>query len=444
MENVKVSVIIPINNVENYLKNCLESIIHQTLQEIEIICVNDGSTDGSQQILEEYAQNDDRIQIINKENVGAGAARNTGMEVAKGEYIGFIDSDDWIELDTYEKFYKNAKSQNSDIVMCPINLFDDSSHKLTKDDKYDLPYFTLEYLDKQFDNRIFNYKDTNDFLFRICVAPWNKIYRTEFLTSINAKFPENLIFEDMPFFYETYLQAHNVSLIRDFLYFYRINRPVSIKSKADKNFFDIIKINDLIKKIFIDTQNFEKFNIKLLDYFISSTFHNFNLIDEIYKQEFFEVIKLYFENMHLEDSEIDKLSLNSKNNYQNVINSDTKNEFELREKVKSLKLTYKKNLKYQEQYFEEQLVKYKKVYEEQLVDYKESHDKEIELLKFRFKNKLTTEKQSHEKELSLQKQAFEKKLEDIEEILKKMDTSNSWKLTRPIRKIGTEIKRFKK
>jgi glycosyltransferase involved in cell wall biosynthesis len=322
MENAKVSVIIPVYNVEKYLNKCLESIINQTLTELEIICVNDGSTDTSHQILEEYALKDERIKIINKENNGPGAARNTGIEVATGEYIGFVDSDDWIELDAYEKLYKNAKSQNSDIVMCPTHMFDET----TKELKYDQPYFTLEYFDKYFDNAIFNYNDTKDFLFRIIVTAWNKIYKTEFLNKINARFPENLIFEDNPFFYETYLKTSNVSLIRDYLYYYRVNRNDSIISKADKKFLDLIKIFENVQKIFIETNNIDEYKYDLIDHIIGSIFGLFSQLDEIYKQEFFENIKQYFMSFDLQNDEFNKLTC-SKNIYQDVMNSNSYKEY---------------------------------------------------------------------------------------------------------------------
>ena len=205
--NIKISLIIPVYNVEKYLKQCLESVINQTLQEIEIICVNDGSTDNSPKILKEYAQKYKRIKIINKENAGLGAARNTGIEHATGEYIGFIDSDDWVDTSMYEKLYKNAEVHNSDIVMCPIHLFSDNNKEI----KHNLSYFSLECFDESFDDGVFDYKKTKDFIFKIAVTAFNKIYKTEFVKKINAKFPEGLIFEDNPFFYQTYLNAHRVS-----------------------------------------------------------------------------------------------------------------------------------------------------------------------------------------------------------------------------------------
>ena len=113
----KVSVIIPIYNTEKYLRKCLDSVCNQTLSDIEIICVNDCSTDNSLEILEEYASKDNRIKLIDfKENKGAAVARNAGIDEAKGEYIGFVDSDDFIDLDFYEKLYNKAVKSGADCV----------------------------------------------------------------------------------------------------------------------------------------------------------------------------------------------------------------------------------------------------------------------------------------------------------------------------------------
>ena len=113
----KVSVIVPVYNTEKYLEKCLNSLINQTLHDIEVICVNDGSTDNSLNILNQYAQKDNRIKIINQENKMQGAARNAGTQIAAGEYIGFVDSDDWIDLDYFEKLYNAATKYNLDIAL---------------------------------------------------------------------------------------------------------------------------------------------------------------------------------------------------------------------------------------------------------------------------------------------------------------------------------------
>ena len=112
----KISVIIPVYNVEEYLCQCLESVIKQTLREIEIICIDDGSTDNSLKILQEYAQKDRRITVLKQENLHAGVARNAGLAVAKGEYIHFLDSDDWIDEETYAKLYDLITTTQADFV----------------------------------------------------------------------------------------------------------------------------------------------------------------------------------------------------------------------------------------------------------------------------------------------------------------------------------------
>jgi len=391
-----ISVIIPVYNVEKYLENCLESVINQTLSEIEIICINDGSTDNSLQILKDFAQNDKRIKIINKGNSGQGAARNIGMQYATGQYISFIDSDDWIELNMYEKLYENAKNLNSDIVMCPIRLFDESTIEFNYDD----PYYNLGYFNESYENRVFNHIETKHFFFNISVTPVNKLYKSNFLYEINAKFPENLIFEDNPFFYYIYLNARKVSLVRDFLYTYRVNRFNSTISKSNKKFMDIVEIHRLNRKIFIKTHNFDTYKDYLISYIIESIFQRYNQIDNEFKEKFYDLIKEDFRNMNLDSDELNKLNPNTANKYKNVIKSDYYLEFELIGKIRLLKSTYN--------------------------------------------NKLKDQIEFYEKKLDLKKHTYQEKLEVKEQIIKKMSSSNSWKLTKPLRKVGTDIKRLKK
>ena len=241
MNKAKISIIIPVYNVEKYLETCLESVTNQTMSELEIICVNDGSTDRSPEILEEFAKKDGRIKIITKENGGIASARNKALDHVTGDYIGFVDSDDWIEPHMYETMYKNAEKHESDMVMCSAHRFDEINQELL----YDMPYFTLEFFNESFDDVVFNHQATGNFLFKINVTAWNKIYKTRFLKENNIRFYEGLDFEDNAFFYESYLKANKVSLVRDHLYFYRINRRGSFINTGNKRFFDVIPIQNL-------------------------------------------------------------------------------------------------------------------------------------------------------------------------------------------------------
>ena len=195
---VKISAIVPVYNVEKYLKECLDSIINQTLTDIEIICINDGSTDNSLKILNEYAEKDKRVKIFTQKNQGLSIARNNGMKYAKGEYISFIDSDDYIELNTFEKLYDKATRDDLDILMFKSFVYDEQKQKINEFDAY----HDLEVFDK-FIKNIFCHLDTKEFTHRISVTSWSKIYKTDFLKSNEINFPEKLLFEDNAFFYET-------------------------------------------------------------------------------------------------------------------------------------------------------------------------------------------------------------------------------------------------
>ena len=138
MKNIKISVIIPVYNVEKYIIECIESIINQTFKDIEIIVVNDGSKDNSIKIVEEYLS-DKRLKIINKENRGLSSARNKGMKIARGEYIYFIDSDDFINEDVLEVLYKNLESERFDIIFSNFSFYNDKTKK-EKKSKFNFPF----------------------------------------------------------------------------------------------------------------------------------------------------------------------------------------------------------------------------------------------------------------------------------------------------------------
>jgi glycosyltransferase involved in cell wall biosynthesis len=351
MNKSKVSIIIPVYNTEKYLKECLDSIINQTIKEIEIICINDNSTDKSLEILKKYASNDKRIKIINKtKNNGAAAARNTGLEYATGEYVGFVDSDDWISLNMYEKLYDNAKIHDSDIVMSPLNVYDASKDEL----EYTDPTCTMEHFDESFDNCAFNHLKTKNFFFFISVTPPNKIYKNEFLKRIDAKFPEGFIFEDNPFFYYIYLRAERVSIIRDYLYFYRKNRAESVMTEGSFKFFDLIKIQDIIKDIFVQTNYYDLYKIGLTNYCLSSIFYRFDLIEIKYKNEFFNMIKDYLKGLNLVDNEINKLHAYTKTYYENFMTCESYCDYNQLPLKKENKLLRKEN-----KYYKNELMKIK-------------------------------------------------------------------------------------
>ena len=318
------SVIIPVYNVENYLNECLDSVTSQTLEDMEIICIDDGSTDNSPDILKEYSKKDKRIKIITKENGGQATARNLGIKEAQGEYIAFVDSDDFIEPTMFEKLYTKAKDNNLDIAMCKIATYDNQTEEI-KDNVW---YYMLGVF-RDFEKDIFNHKDTKEFTCHIAVTPYNKIYKTTLLKENNILFPEGLIFEDEKFFYDTYLRAKRVSIVDEFLYYYRINRKGStVDTIKDNDFSDIVPISKLIRETFKETDNYEDYKILLSNRFIHLQLARFTQTSQKYKENFFNLLKSDLEEVLADRTIYDNLESDVKLRVDKIINSESLNEFE--------------------------------------------------------------------------------------------------------------------
>ena len=203
----KVSIIVPVYNVEKYLRKCLDSLINQTLKDIEIICINDGSTDKSLEILEEYKNRDSRIILLNQENSGQSIARNNGIKKATGEYIGFVDPDDWIDLDYYEKLYNAASTNDTDIAVGGII-------RVTGIKKKKFLNFEKETI-----------TDNTNLKFELCDVPeksyvWNKIYKTEKLKEIGLVFEKGIFYEDCIFTPQALFYLGKIVTVPNIYYYY--------------------------------------------------------------------------------------------------------------------------------------------------------------------------------------------------------------------------------
>ena len=292
----EVSIIIPFNNVENYIEQCLNTVISQTLKDIEIILINDASTDKSRSIVLDFMQKDKRIKLIElNERKGQGFARNRGIELAKGEYIGFVDSDDFIEPDMFEKMYNTAKNSGCDIIMCLVKEYDDLNDKYITSDYYSLaPLCGLK-------NNIFSAKDTKDNILDINVALWNKIYKRSYLKKTGEKFPEGFIYEDLPFFFGTYLPAEKIQIIWEFFYNYRINRKNSTMQQFNNKILDRLPMVSLTYEKLKNTPYLKDLQYKIKGWIINDLFHRYTLLKENYHKEFFFQMKKIFESLEIKD-----------------------------------------------------------------------------------------------------------------------------------------------
>lgn len=276
---VKISIIVPVYNSAKYLEKCIESLLTQTLGDIEIIFIDDDSSDNSIEILNEFGKKTQKIKILTQEHKGQSAARNYGLSIATGELIGFVDSDDWVHFEMFDKLYSTAKKNNSEMAMCSFALFNEKTGEIKLND----PYMSLNTFNETFMKNSFSPHQTLNFIFRICVSPVNKIYKK----SIIKKFPEGLFFEDNLFFIQTYLGAKNVSLINEPLYFYRKNHGNSTVDGDDFKKLDFFKIFELMEKFLKTTKYWEE----LKDYFYT---HKKNTLNYWYKKLNNENVKKEF------------------------------------------------------------------------------------------------------------------------------------------------------
>ena len=274
----KLSIIVPVYNVEKYLPKCLESLIKQTLKDIEIICVNDGSMDNSLAILKEFASKDSRIRIIDNQHQGVAKTRNTGIEQSSGEYIGFVDSDDYIDIDFFEKLYNSATKSNSDIAIASIlkhkNFFNIYNAKYTKEETA----ITIQ-------DKIKLCEDKKHFFF----YAWNKIYHSRFIKENNIKFSEGQIYEDVMFAIKALYYSNKIISVYGTKYHYieHENSLTKSKDKTGEKEHDLIKAYSELQE-FCNSKNIEI--PERLNYY---TKENFGFILNLYKGKYQSKIQLF-------------------------------------------------------------------------------------------------------------------------------------------------------
>lgn len=259
---IKVSVIIPIFNVEEYLRKCIESVLRQTLKEIEIVCVDDGSTDNSNIICDEYAKLDSRVKVIHKYNGGLVSARKEGLKIAKGEYIGYVDGDDWIDPEMYEKLYEKACAFKADVVCSGIEYMRDSgcSKEIDK-----LPVGIYFRSDKRICNHLY---DIDKRKRMIGCALYSKLYKRKEFYDFQMNVDNSLVIgEDLACTYPFLVNA-SVVYITDFVFYHYRRRKNSLtKIKRYEYIGDVNKILLALRNSFMKHER-AKILLKQLDYII--------------------------------------------------------------------------------------------------------------------------------------------------------------------------------
>ncbi|SFC85816.1 glycosyltransferase family 2 protein [Clostridium uliginosum] len=254
---ILISIIMPIYKAETYLIKSINSILNQTLKNFELILIDDGSPDNSGKMCDEFAKKDNRIKVIRKENGGASTARNAGLDIAKGQYIAFVDSDDWIEPNMYESLFNLAENSNADIAQCNYLKAEDENVKIINQENEIITYFdNIESLHNLY----------ND-MYVSTVVLWNKIYKKFLFDKI--RFPLIKIFEDEAIMYKLLFSSNKLIFTNKKLYYYR-NTPDSImNAKFDKKRLCVLDVFDE-KVDFMSKLNNESLYAKTLKWYLWS------------------------------------------------------------------------------------------------------------------------------------------------------------------------------
>lgn len=251
--NPKLSIIVPVYNVEKYLDKCIVSILNQDYEDFELILVNDGSTDRCIEICNKYLSKDKRIVLINKSNGGLSSARNAGLDIARGKYIGFVDSDDWIEKDMYSTLLNIANKYESDIVQCEYQSVVEDDYKINNKQSI-LNHFTnLQAIDQMYGDRYIS-----------ATVSWNKIYNKNLFKDI--RFPIGKLHEDEFTTYKLLYKSKKVTYTSKKLYYYRQTPNSIMNSKFSIRRLDIIQALEE-KKIFIESLEQKKLYTKTIRYY---------------------------------------------------------------------------------------------------------------------------------------------------------------------------------
>lgn len=284
----QVSVVIPVYNIEQHLQQCLDSLMAQTLSDLEIICVNDGSTDTSLQILEKYAAYDNRLQVVSQTNSGPGVARNAGMELATGKYIIFLDSDDWFEPSFLEKLVNKAEHTKADVTICRAVEFDtDSSRELPSEWMLKTRYLPGD---------VFAPKDIAKYIFQFTYGmPWDKLYLRSFIFQSGLRFPALRNSEDLAFVFPSLLSANRIAILDEVLLHHRINRLESVSnsrcSYPDAPYEALSVVNNFLKCHKLLEQYKQSFLNWAMEFLV---WHVSNMGDKAVQKEYFKGLRKHW------------------------------------------------------------------------------------------------------------------------------------------------------
>lgn len=318
--DVMISVIIPVHNTENYLNQCMDSVLSQDFRDFEVICINNGSTDKSLDILENYAQDDSRVKVISQIDKGPGNARNVGLRHAQGKYVLFVDSDDFLSENSLSQIYDNAESNQSDMVLFDFYQLDELN------DKCDMLGCHLDniFTDEDFNNFTFSYKEIKRHVLNTFFNCWFKLYRKSFIDKFNIAFPEKINYEDVLFHVKSLVLADTISFYPNYAYNYRVSNQSSIMNDKNK-IFDIPYVVASVESFLRDNGIFKEFEVEFYTFKIIQLSQFIRFWGD---SSYFNRVKSEFISMNNSSGfDFNKLDERTKATFDKILNSSDEFEF---------------------------------------------------------------------------------------------------------------------
>jgi glycosyltransferase involved in cell wall biosynthesis len=284
MQRPLISVTLSAYNVEEYIGDCLQNIINQTLKDIEIICIDDGSTDKTLSILNQYAENESRLTVISKlKNEGLAIARNESLELAKGKYVTFVDGDDLMDLDLLRKAYELAEKDTADMVMWDYVTFINNDE--IKGKKATKPTLLREKAKNK------------EYLLRRPAFTWTKLIRTEKARELGIHFPLRLTRQDIPVHWHLITKLDKISLLPEVLSFYR-QQPNATTYQTDRRVFDLLKVMDITQTYLIENNLFQTYQELFFEMQINFMFGMYDKAQKDLKVEALKIIQSTLTPLH--------------------------------------------------------------------------------------------------------------------------------------------------
>lgn len=294
---MRISTIIPVYNAEKYLVRCLDSVLKQGIEEQEIICVDDGSTDNSLKILRDYEATYDNVHVLTQKNSYAGVARNNGLSAAKGEYVHFMDADDYVLPDTYAKVYETAKMNSADYVKTRSRIFDMNSGTFFQNN-----YFSMDNFPESIFGKVCSLNDCQEVLLKTARAPWTSFIRRSYLIENNIRFNSLKCVNDRSFYMDVVMHTNKIVICNCFMVCYQTNNKGSLMGIRSENFICLIKSYQLIKGMVSDLS--EDLRKKILGYEFDALAGGYAKLNITQREEVEDIIKSFLKNFSL--SEVDE------------------------------------------------------------------------------------------------------------------------------------------